>query len=46
MSLVVGGHLFVSVKFWYPIHEKVDSEFFKAKKKFYSIYDTYNKFDN
>lgn len=46
MSLVAGGHLFVSVKFWYPIKEKVDSEFFKAKKKFYSIYNTYNKFDN
>ena len=46
MSLVAGGNLFVSVEVWYPMKEKVGSEFFKAKKKFYSLYDTYNKFDN
>ena len=45
MSLCAGGNLFVCVKFWYPIKEKTDSEFFKAKKKYYQIYDTYNRFD-
>lgn len=45
MSLVAGGHLFVAVEVWYPMKERVGSEFFKAKKKFYQIYDTYNKFD-
>ena len=45
MSLCAGGNLFVCVKFWYPIKEKTDSEFYKAKKKYYQIYDTYNRFD-
>lgn len=33
--------LFVSVKVWYPMKEKVGQEFFKCKKKYYSLYDTY-----
>lgn len=45
LSLASGGNLFVAVKVWYPMTEKVGSDFFKAKKKFYQIYDTYNKFD-
>lgn len=44
LSLVMGGHTFVAVKVWYPMKEKVGSEFFHATKKFYSIYDTYNSF--
>lgn len=46
MSLVSGGNLFISVKMWYPLKEKIGSEFFKAAKKYYTIYDSYNKFDN
>lgn len=38
------GRLFVSVKIWYPMKEKVGSEFFLARKKYYSLYDTYNSF--
>lgn len=45
MSLVSGGSLFVSVKMWYPLKERIGSEFFKAAKRYYSIYDSYNKFD-
>lgn len=37
--------LFVSVKVWYPMKEKVSSEFFKCKKKYYSLYDTYMMLD-
>ena len=38
------GNLFVSVKVWYPMKEKVGSEFFKARKRYYSLYDTYAMF--
>lgn len=44
LSLCAGGHLFVSVKVWYPMKEKVGSEFFKAHKRYYSLYDTYGMF--
>lgn len=44
-SLFSGGNLFVAVTMWYPMKEKIDSQFFKANKKYYSIYDTYNTFD-
>lgn len=43
-SLFAGGKLFVSVKVWYPMKEKVGSEFFKAKKKYYRLYDSYLDF--
>lgn len=33
--------LFVRVKVWYPMKEKVDSTFFRGSKKLYQIYDTY-----
>lgn len=44
ISLASFGNLFVCVKFWYPLSEKLGSEFFKAHKKYYQIYDTYNFF--
>lgn len=43
-SLVFFGKLFVSVKFWYPIKERVGSEFFLASKRYYQIYDTFGDF--
>lgn len=43
-SMFAVGKLFVAVKIWYPMKEKVGSEFFVAKKKYYSIYDTRNAF--
>ena len=45
MSICAGGKLFVSVQRWYPLKERVASDFFKANKKYYQIYDTFNKFD-
>lgn len=45
MSIVAVGKLFVCVKVWYPLNEKIGSEFFKANKRFYSIYDTYSLFN-
>lgn len=43
-SLFFGGNLFVSVKVWYPLKEKVGSEFFRAKKFYYKLYDSYSDF--
>jgi zona occludens toxin len=44
LALLAGGKLFVSVKMWYPMRERVGSEFFKARKRFYQLYDTYGEF--
>ena len=43
-SLFFGGKLFVAVKVWYPMKEKVGAEFFVYHKKFSQIYDTYTLF--
>lgn len=45
MSLLSGGKLHVAVKMWYPLQERVGSEFFKAHKKYYKLYDTFALFD-
>lgn len=45
LSLVMGARVFVAVKVWYPMQEKVGQEFFRARKKFYSLYDTYGSFN-
>lgn len=45
MSLIFLGKLFCCVKVWYPIGEKVGSTFFTARKKYYTIYDTFKCFD-
>ena len=45
LNLMMGGNTFVSVKIWYPMKEKVGQEFFHARKKYYSIYNTYGTFD-
>ena len=45
LSLLFGGNTFCAVKMWYPLGEKVTSEFFHARKKFYSIYDTFGTFE-
>lgn len=44
LSLFMGGNTFCAVKMWYPLKEKVGNEFFHARKKFYSIYDSYGLF--
>lgn len=44
LSLFMGGNVFVSVKVWYPMGEKVSSEFFRSRKKYYSLYDTFGDF--
>lgn len=46
MSLLFGGNTFVVVQMWYPLKLKVGSEMVHAKKRFYSIYDTFGTFDS
>lgn len=44
LSLFFGGKTFIAVKRWYPLHERLGSELFHAKKRLYSIYDSYATF--
>jgi zona occludens toxin (predicted ATPase) len=44
LNLFAGGKLFVAVKIWYPLNEKIGSEFFRAKKKYYSLYNIFDTF--
>lgn len=46
LSLFFGGKTFVAVKMWYPLHEKLGSELFHARKSLYRIYDSYATFDS
>lgn len=45
ITLIAFGEVFVSVKVWYPMKTKVGSELFRAKKMYYSLYDSYAMFD-
>lgn len=44
LSLFFGGRTFVAVKVWYPLNQKVGSEFFHARKRLFRLYDTYSHF--
>ena len=44
LSVLMGSKVHVAVKVWYPMKEKVSSEFYRARKKYYSLYDTYGEF--
>ena len=45
LGVACGGSLFVCINMWYPLKQKLGAEFFTAKKKYYSLYDTYKMFD-
>ena len=40
--LFLSPSLFVSIKYWYPMKEKISSEFFRGRKKLYSLYNTFD----
>lgn len=40
--LFLAPSLFVSIKYWYPMKEKISSEFFRGRKRLYSLYDTFD----
>lgn len=44
LSVVMGGNVFVSVQMWYPLKERIGAEFIRARKKLWSIYDSYALF--
>lgn len=43
--IVLFHKMFVAVQYWYPIQEKVGSEFFNLRKSVCKIYDTFKKFE-
>lgn len=45
ISILALGNLFVAVKVWYPMKEKVGSEFFRAKRRYYRLYDTFDNLE-
>ena len=44
-SLFALGKLFVSVEVWYPLKERIGSDFFVARPGLYRLYDTYKQLD-
>lgn len=43
---MLSPNLFVAVKMWYPMKEKIGGSFFRANKKFGRLYDTHMLFDD
>lgn len=43
-TFLMGGETFTSVQMWYPLKLKIGSSFFRAKKKYFSLYDSYATF--
>lgn len=43
-AIMLAPQLFVRVKIWYPMQEKVDSMFYRFEKKYSYIYDSYDNF--
>ena len=46
LLIVVFHKMFVGVRYWYPIQEKVSSEFFNLSKRVCRLYDTFKRFDS
>lgn len=44
LGFLSGGALFCSVIYWYGVKEKVGTEFFRGKRKFYNLYNSYKLF--
>ena len=44
LTLFFGGETFTAVQMWYPLKLKIGSSFFKCKKKYYKLYDSYVTF--
>lgn len=42
--LLLSPRLFVAVKIWYPMKERLGADFFKFKRKYARLYDTYMDF--
>lgn len=44
LGFLTGDNLFIYIKIWYPMKQKVYSEFFFGTKKVYDLYDSYGLF--
>lgn len=44
LGILSFGGLFIAVEHWYTINQRTGIEFFRARKKYYSLYDTFNTF--
>lgn len=44
LGFLTGDNLFIYIKIWYPMKQKVYSEFFLGTKKVYGLYDSYGLF--
>lgn len=44
LGFLTGDNLFIYIKIWYPMKQKVYSEFFLGTKKVYNLYDSYGLF--
>lgn len=44
LGFLTGDNLFIYIKIWYPMKQKVYSEFFLGNKKVYDLYDSYGLF--
>ena len=46
LTIAMAGETFTAVQMWYPLKLKIGTSMFRAKKKYYSIYDSYVTFGN
>lgn len=46
LSILSGGSLFCAVQMWYPLKARIGSELFHARKRYYSLYDSYTTFSS
>lgn len=44
LGFLTGDNLFIYIKIWYPMKQKIYSEFFLGTKKVYDLYDSYGLF--
>lgn len=44
LTVALAGEMFTSVQMWYPLKLKIGTQMFRAKKRYYSIYDSFAAF--
>lgn len=44
LTVALAGEMFTAVQMWYPLKLKIGSSMFRAKKRYFSIYDSYSSF--
>lgn len=44
-AFMLAPRLFVRVKVWYPMHEKINAEFFRGNPRYFTLYDTFERID-